>query len=498
MAAPPADVPMPDLHDPRVQAAMKVLGVHGRDLVPISAANFEGPQAHFNLFSNKRGDLISKVNSLVATSPADTSKLVESMSRDPNEDFLMRVAQKEQEQIEKLGKQAQKDIMKIADSELAVRVAMKHGQEKKDAAADRFRTLKKERDKELKDKKKEAVKRQEKSIEVRVRAEAKCDEESAKLRAEIEKAQERSTTKLEKIKVEHETHVAGKAQFWDDLAVRLDNHKQEKFDHWMEIHHECNHKQEVVANNKVTLEGERKSNEAFILQREQDAHARVIAKQVEKHEKMEAGYKDIQKRHLGAQAIRDGKDKETATEYRKRNAKERSTFESRYASLQTQLEKPKFSRRLQETGQASISSANPFTRSLSDTQVAAQTQNRGHEQLVDMNRMRLRHAHHYATEQALSKLHSMRMKIDVKKAADREAATRRMDMVANVGKASEELKSKVDRCQNSGPEKMQSLLVEMLDQPDPEAVKSINEKLGKLGMPLLGGDDVRMEKEADK
>merc|ERR1712039_52151 len=142
------------------------------------------------------------------------------------------------------------------------------------------------------------------------------------------------------------------------------------------------------------LEQARQSNEAFIAQRRADCHRRVEETMKEKWATTEQGYKDIEKRHANAALLRKDKDAARDKEYRKHNAEERKKFEQRYASLQQQLAKPNISRRLQDAGETSI-----LGKSLSDSQIAAQTQNRGHEAIVADNRARLRQAHHYATEQ---------------------------------------------------------------------------------------------------
>merc|ERR1712039_801340 len=147
-----------------------------------------------------------------------------------------------------------------------------------------------------KEKKKEAIKKQEKSVEVRNRADAKKEEEMVQLKAELDKAQLRSTNKLNQIKEAHEKHVAGKQQFWDDLAVRLSEHEDSIQTRLYQIHKETNNKQQTVATRRQEIEADRKSNEEFINQRRADAHARVAATAIGKWNTTESSYRDIQKR----------------------------------------------------------------------------------------------------------------------------------------------------------------------------------------------------------
>lgn len=485
--------PMPDPESPRVQAAMRVLGVTTQDLEKKELADYGGIEPRFELFENKRRILLGQVDELASRSAEELQLFshdeVGGGDRSRNAAFMESVLEVERRNMEKMAIRAKKDVQKIVVEELETKLVLHHASKKMEDNAVRVKALKKARADQLAQIKKEAQKKADKTAEVRQRANRHMEEEAEQLIGKLGEAKQRADNKMAEIAEGYEENrVKGRerqAQIAERTA-RLEQQEQrgrEKRYDGIVAKHEAK-----LQKLEETLQARQSMSEA-ILQRHEDSLERVREHWESKQKKTEEKYSQILQRHDAAKEKRDAFLASQIKEYATKNTKERNGFLGRYERIQRDLdERPNVSRRLQQSGDDKF-----MSRSLSETQVAALSMRGHHADLVAMNRERLRRAHHLAQDQQLNKIEGMRERVEFMLKAKATANKRRTVTLKNCAIEKFHLSHEVDKVKSSPAEKMVKLVREM--DPEPEADKRIREIMGTLGLEkLLGSTEEQAEK----
>mmetsp|Transcript_59444 Transcript_59444/g.173980 ORF Transcript_59444/g.173980 Transcript_59444/m.173980 type:complete len:495 (+) Transcript_59444:73-1557(+) len=477
--------PVPDGDSPRVQAAMNVLGILPQELDKTTLEENGFMEPRYELFENKRRILMGQVGDMASRSPDALQVFYnseEAPKGNPNGAFMAKVLAAEQRNFDRMALKAKKDVQKIVLEELEAKLTLHNAGKRMEEGAQRVKAMKKARDDQLAALKKEAQKRAERNAEVRNRAAKHMEEEAQELLGKLDEANTRAANKLSEIAAGHEEmRVKGQerqAQIGERNA-RLEQqqlrHRERQYDGIVAKH------EAKMERLEHTLLARQCMSEAT-LQRHEDSMERVRQHWEKKQQKTEERYSQILKRHEGAKVQRETVLAGQIKEYTTRNAKERNGFVNRYERIQKELdEHPNISRRLQQSGDAKV-----FERSLSDSQISALSMRSHHRDLVGANRERLRRAHHHAQEQQLSKIESMRQRVDIMQNSKADADRRRTIMIKNCAIEKfhlEEAGAKADSLRR---------LQEM--DPEPQAAARIREIMTALGMEKL----LSTGEEADK
>lgn len=482
MEALPAEPPMPNLGSPRVQAAMKVLGVQPRDLEKQDAEAFDGLESRQLLFEKKRRALIFQVSSLATRGPQGGTSIQKGEYPVPPEkdtSFMDEVLRKEKAAFEVMQRMAKKDIQKTVVQELECKLELHKGKKRQEEGLARVKQLKKQRDEVLATLAKEAQKRTERSKEARDKADrallAHCEE----LKETLAKADERVTKCLSDIKESYKAGIEANEAKRTQTAARQAAFEASKVRRREVMHDEIEEKHKRKQEMLESMAGQRASNKEATAEREQQCRDKVAARQQKKQADIEEKYWEIQGRHQQAKEFRETTHAARLKEFKTNNQKKVSAHQSRYDRILAELEKPRESRSLQRSASETL---RPRER---PELLKAREDAENHVHLAAANRQRLREAHHHAVEQQIDKLLMMREKVQVMEDTKAQADRRRMAVLRNTSIEKHDLQLKVDRFKDVGPEKMLNMLENQ--ELDSDARKRINEILGELELPPLGG-----------
>jgi len=476
--------PMPELESPRVQAAMRVLGILPEDLEKREIADYDGIEPRYELFENKRRTLIGQVNARVLESPEEAElQGQEEVARDRNAAFMQKVLDAERRNMRKMALMAKKDVQKIVLEEFETKLTLHNGAERMEEGAERVRNLRKARDAKLKEIQKAAQKRAVKTTEVRNRAHQRMEEEAAELTSKLNEANDRAAKKMDDIAAEREEMRLKSRERELQTGERLAKHEHHQLRHRERAYDSIVAKYENHTERLADHLGQRQSNTEAIAQRHQESMERVQNHWEAKQRDTEAKYREILERHEEAKQRREELAAKKVKEYRVENTKRKTAFDARYDRLmKDQEETSNISRRLQQSAEA-------YSRSLSDSQIAALQMRGHHGDLVAANRQRLLRAHQYAQEQQLSKIDQMRQRVEFMLDSKRTADQRRTVMLKNCAAEKHHLGQEIYKVKSSPAEKMVKLLQEL--DPEPEAAARIREIMGQLGREKsLGGVEV--------
>eukprot|EP00747_Dinoflagellata_sp_TGD_P064362 gnl/TRDRNA2_/TRDRNA2_153873_c0_seq1.p1 gnl/TRDRNA2_/TRDRNA2_153873_c0~~gnl/TRDRNA2_/TRDRNA2_153873_c0_seq1.p1 ORF type:complete len:517 (+),score=138.14 gnl/TRDRNA2_/TRDRNA2_153873_c0_seq1:108-1658(+) len=225
--APGASTPMPaappnlDFESPRIKAACRVLGLLPKDLAPLdsssfvneslTASNADLSQSRADLMEKKRRIHIHQVQALAEKSPKNTMQKSASWSGGSMEEnsYLAAIKEREKASMQKMKERAKYDVQCCVVKELQAKKQMEIAQQKQAESLARFKALKKERDEQLKVRKKEAEKKAEKNHAVRLQAIAIMEREAERVKEEIAVKQEKVLKRVEE-----------REQGWEENRVR--------------------------------------------------------------------------------------------------------------------------------------------------------------------------------------------------------------------------------------------------------------------------------------
>lgn len=485
----PPDLPIPNVDSPRTKAAMRVLGVHPADLEKQDLEASGGLESRHLLLEKKRRVLVAQVTNLASKGPQGSTHPIEkgeypiAPGPERNSTFMEQVIQKEQQNLEKLQRMAQKDIQKTVITELEAKLDLHRASKKQEEGAHRMRELQKERNEKLKAQQKEQEKRDQRSKEVRERNHRQVLEHCEELRAEIAKKDEKVAKSIQAIA---DSRVAGReagAQKFIDNAARVARHEDGLLNRRFNMVDEIEDKHSKSQQRLLEAKGARASNKQAILEKEMQCRAKVAKFWVEKQAEIDDKYRTAVQRSKDAQAFRRENHQKALKEFKVNNQKARSAFESRYERVQNEHEREL--EKLKEHGEMKRTRSEALFRSERPELLQAREDAENHMHLAASNRERLRRAHHHAVEQQIDKLLSMRERVQVMEDAKAEADRRRMMVLRNTAIEASHLEDKVSRFKDAGAEKMIALLSST--ELDAESAKRINEILGELNLPPLGG-----------
>eukprot|EP00930_Biecheleria_cincta_P055357 TRINITY_DN41682_c0_g1_i1.p1 TRINITY_DN41682_c0_g1~~TRINITY_DN41682_c0_g1_i1.p1 ORF type:complete len:497 (-),score=112.43 TRINITY_DN41682_c0_g1_i1:30-1520(-) len=485
----PPELPIPNVDSPRTKAAMRVLGVHPVDLEKQDVEAFGGSETRHLLMEKKRRVLVAQVTNLASKGPQGNTHPIEkgdypiAPGPERNSSFMEQVIQKERENLERLQRMAQKDIQKTVITELEAKLELHKASKKQDEGAQRMRELQKQRNEQLALQRKEQEKRDQRSKEVRERNHRQVLEHCEELRAELSKKAERVAKNTQEIA---DSRVAGReagAQKFIDNAVRVAKHEDSLLDRRFRMVDEIEEKHAKSQSRLFEAKGARASNKEAILEKEMQCREKVHKFWVEKQAEVDDKYRKAVQRGKDAQAFRRENHEKELKEFRVANQKARTAFESRYERVQN--EHARELEHLKEIGEMKRTKSEAIFRSERPELLKAREEAENHMHLAASNRDRLRRAHHHAVEQQIDKLLSMRERVQVMEDAKAEADRRRMMVLRNTAIEQSHLADKVSRFKDAGAEKMIALLSST--ELDPESAKRINEILGELNLPPLGG-----------
>jgi len=482
--------PTPDPESPRVQAAMRVLGILPQELEKRELADYGGIEPRYELFENKRRILVGQVGDMASRSPdaLQVLSINDEGQRDGNAAFMAKVLEVEKRNMDKMAVKAKKDVQKIVVEELETKLVLHHAEKKAQEGIQRVKALKKERDAQLANLKKEAQKRAEKNADVRVRAEKRTSEEAEELKVKLAQANERATNKLTEIAAGHEEMRVKGAERQAQIADRTARLEQQQMRHREHQYDNIVRKHEAKMERLAETLAARQSMSEATMQRHEDSMQRVREHWEKTQRDTEDKYDKILKRHGEAKDRRDAFLTSQIKDYTQKNTKERNGFMNRYERiLKDQENHPNISRRLQQSDDDK-----PFERCLSDSQIVTLQMRGHHADLVSCNRERLRRAHRHAQDQQLSKLDMMRQRVEFMLKAKANADKRRTTMIKNCAIEKHRLSHEVFKVQSSPPDKMVKLVQEM--DPEPEAAARIREIMGAMGLEKLLGPTEEAEK----
>lgn len=483
----PPDLPIPNVDSPRVQAAMRVLGVHPADLEKQDVEAFGGLESKHLLFEKKRRVVVAQVTNLASKGPQGTTHSMEKgdypIAPERNTSIMDMVIKKEQENLEKLQRMAQKDIQKTVIFELEAKLELHKASKKQDDGAGRMRELKKERDEKLKAQQKEQEKRDQRSREVRERNHKQVLKHCQELREELANKAEKVAKCTQAIV---DSRVAGReagAQKFIDNAARVATHEEGLVNRRFHMLDEIEEKHSKSQSRLSDLTGARSSNKQAMLEKEMQCRQKVSDFWNKRQAETDDKYMTAVQRSKDAKEFRRENHQKALKEFKVANQKARQAFESRYERVINSHEKELDKYREKDKLKRAKSEA--IFRSERPELLKAREEAENHVHLAASNRERLRRAHHHAVEQQIDKLLGMRERVQVMEDAKAEADRRRMMVLRNTAIATSHLQDKVSRFKDCGAEKMIALVSG--SEVDPDAAKRINEILGELNLPPLGG-----------
>jgi len=482
---------MPNLTSPRVQAAMRVLGVLPEELErKMETATSEGDQRKLAMFERKRRSLIEEIHLLssagstgVGVSPSGSQSLQRKHST-----FLNKVLEAERATMEKMEIQAKKDVQKVVIQELETKLVMQQGAKRLADGEARLNKLIKDRDEKLKAMRKEAQKKSERTADVRMRAVRQQERDAEHTMEQLAEATQRAEGKMRAL---DEARAEARQQSAEKLAsVQEKQHTRVEGElHAREYQYETimNHHADTMGRLQKRLQS-RQSQSEEMLQKQQSSMMRVREKWESKQREIQENYFNNLSRHEKAREKRETAAQEYARNLSKANSKVRSAFESRYERVQRDLERREPDKRLTQ----SASSLASLEKSLSESQVLALEQRRHYFDLAASNRDRLQRAHYNSQEQQLGKLQGMRDRVDALLDSKIRADDRRMVMQRNCAVQKYHLEHEMFKVKSAPPDKMAGMLRDL--QPEPRAAERIQELQQQLGMQPAAGDEAAADR----
>ncbi|CAE8613686.1 unnamed protein product [Polarella glacialis] len=476
------DPPMPNMGSPRVRAAMKVMGLTLADLEKKALEAFGGMESTHLLFEKKRRVLVHQVHHLATKGPqgsTETDFAAPHGGTERNATFMDEVLRKERASFEVMQRMAKKDVQMTVIKELEGKLQVHLSAKKMEESVSRQKELKKELNEKLSLAKKEAAKKLEKSIEARVKAARQKEQRSEQLRKELGEADERVAKVLDTIAHSRDDEIEQNRVKFMEMAEKQAQYKEGKFQELLALHDTIEQRDVRKAELLETL-ASRHSNKEEIARKQQLTKQKVHDWQIEKQEHIDQKYREAVDRQEQALQVRETNLTARLKEFKKTNNQKRAAFDTRYEKVLKEREKPHSSQRLQRSASETLVSPKERQELLHAREEAT-----NHVALAASNRERLQRAHGHAVEQQISKLQNMRDRTQVMLDARTEADRRRMMVLRNCAIEKHHLSQKVDRVKDSGAEKMLKLLGDM--DVDHDAAVRINEILGDLGLPPLGG-----------
>eukprot|EP00913_Durusdinium_trenchii_P009501 g8930.t1 len=254
------------------------------------------------------------------------------------------------------------------------------------------------------------------------------------------------------------------------------------FEQMLEMHDAIEEKHARKRELLEDLLSQRVSNKEALLQKEMQCRQRVAYYLASQQEEIETKYEEARQRHKKARETREEKSLAKTQKFKTDNEKKRKAFVVRYDSLirQREQEHEEFRRNWESRTNAASFRLEVFER---PELLRAREEQEHFAALAAENRERLRRANAYAVDQQIEKLLSIRQRAQVLEDKKTEADKTRMVVMRNTA---------VDRFKDVGVEKMLDLLEDV--EIEPAAKTRINEILGDLGLPPLGGYSQEEEK----
>lgn len=487
---------MPNLGSPRVKAAMRVLGVLPKELEKLDASKLDA--GRFELAEKKRRHLVASIAGLAEKGSEVSGKHGgESTSSLNNAAFMEEVLRAEKANMERMARMAKKDVQKTVLQELEAKLQWTQGQKKQQENEQRMKDFKKARAEKLKVLAKEAQKRADKNTEARARYDRQLEEHATNLTNQLNAQAEKAAAKIRDIALGREEHTAKQAEKKILVEERRRNHEDNKVNHRLKMYDDIQKKHLQTLERFDEINGLRQSNTALMDQRKQESRDRVKHHWEQKQLQTEQKYREICDRHDAAGNHRTAVAEAAMKEFRTKNNRARSQFESRYERIQTDLEKhPNLSRRLiKMQAMASSDSMQGWSScpelKLAEIKKAAEKQGH-HTWLVSENRSRISRARAHSVEQQLNKIEMMRQKTQAMLDSRATADARRMSVMRNCALAKTHFEDQVQRVKDSGPTKIITLLEEI--EMEPEARARVNHILRELGVNNLPASDEEEKK----
>lgn len=489
LAAPPSI----NMQSPRVRAAMKVMGIIPADLEQKELEEFEGNKNKHLLFEKKRRILVTQVSALASRGPQDRSTLLGGAGGDRNANFLEEVLRKERETMEVMARMAKKDIQSTVIKELESRLDFEKGKKKQEENFQRMLQLKKDREAFLREQQKKADKKREQTREVRERNDRQLQMHCEELRQQLKEADERVAKCLADIRQAHDDSIESKQVKGIEVRKQKAAFEQMLVEKREEMHDAIEEKHARKRELLEDLLSQRVSNKEALLQKEMQCRQRVAYYLASQQEEIETKYEEARQRHKKAQETREEKSLAKTQKFKTDNEKKRKAFVVRYDSLIRQREQEHEEFRRNWESRSLQRSASETLRPKERPELLRAREEQEHfAALAAENRERLRRANAYAVDQQIEKLLSIRQRAQVLEDKKTEADKTRMVVMRNTAVTKHELKHKVDRFKDVGVEKMLDLLEDV--EIEPAAKTRINEILGDLGLPPLGGYSQEEEK----
>jgi len=472
-------LPTLDTQSPRVQAAMKVLGVLPRELELEGLATFSGgsgDEARRELFERKRHNIIREIAKLADKMPKESH---EPAGRDPNKDtngtFVTQILRMEEANMQKMQKQRDKGVQKAVIGELSGKLQVHLTETSMRESQKRYDNLAKARDEKMAAAKKEAQKKADRSKDSRDRAAKTQLEESEELMKNLNEANARKKAKLEEILECRKDAFSRSREKQATISQRLqrllfdDLQRRESMYTSMENRHDLN------------MSGlAKKSNDRDAAAAQLGAKLEKSIERVRKHQEMknsqaeERHQKDVL-RHNERSEKKAEKLEAYQTDLRVANNKKRNAHQQRYDRLLQDLEEsPRVSRRLTQS------------QSMPDvTNTRASESRVNMTDLFGLNQSQARRAHSYAQKQALSKIDHHRSRVQARSDSLTAANQRRFEMLKNCAIEQYHLSHELERVCNATPERMNKFLVDL--DPEPTVQKQVNDLLKLMdAKPLFG------------
>ncbi|CAJ1388045.1 unnamed protein product [Effrenium voratum] len=485
---------------------MRVMGITTSDLAKKEVEEYGGNQTKHQLFEKKRRTLTEQVSLLASRGPTGSKP----GAGDINASFLEEVLRKERETMEVMARMAkarhgqepgrwfwhccaQKDIQSTVIKELESRLEFEKGKKKQEENLKRMKELKKERDDKLKAAQKEADKRREKTREVRDRNERQLQRHCEELRTQLREADDRVAKCLSDIRQSHDDSIESKQVKGIEARKQKAAFEGMLVQKRQDMHDSIEEKHARKRDMLQDLLSQRVSNKEALLEKEMQCRQRVAEYLAEQQAEIEDKYEEARQRHKKAQDTREEKGTAKLEEFKTTNRKKRQAFASRYERLLVQQERDHEEfRKTWESRSLQRSASETLRRKERPEMLRAREEAEHFAALATENRERLRRANAYAVDQQIEKLLAMRQRAQVLEDKKAEADRTRAVVMRNTAVTKHELKHKVDRFKDVGVEKMLELLEDV--EVEPAAKVRINEILGELGLPPLGGYSQEEEK----
>jgi len=447
---------------PRIEAAMKVLGILPKDIEPRERTIFpEGQEGDIcaEAFEVKRRQLMHSVTGMASDSGHDITKEASGAAGDERTAaFLADVMMREQASIDKMRKRAKADVEKIVLEEMAQKEQVAVREAKLAEHKARMVVLAKAQAEKIKADKKIAAQKLEKSIQVREKNNRMMEKQAEELFAEVQTKDERVKAQLKERDLGWAENLIKKQ---DERVQNYERIKVFKSTGWGEREkmYESTVKRTTAAEVRYQ---EHMAAEAAHLAARSDKTAGVIASAKEQLG-LEQGVKDVAylerlKVHEKKKEIRETFAKAAEKEYAASNKKARANFEKNYERALKEraivLVSPRMTKSMSESY-----TTHPAWRTEDSLKAFATHHTMG--ELRQLNLQTAGRAHVFQQQQALHKIQNMRDRVDLLRAGREQTQFRRYDMIKNCSIEKHHLTFQVEKVRDAPPEKMNHLLEQM-------------------------------------